>query len=107
MSQPIPGDTMASTATSLGAEIEAIRSTFSEVPEIESVFLVNRQNTFLITIIVPTKDYDLEDRISELQLRLMDRFADCLFDFNIVARNGRKATDIITPSGQLILHWAA
>lgn len=85
-----------------GVETEAICGIFSTVPEIESIFLLNRGNTCLITIIVPSKDYNVENRIYELQLELMDKFENCLFDFDIIARAGRKATDIITPIGDLI-----
>ena len=89
-----------------GVEVDTIRNMFSELQEIESIFLLNRENAFLVTIITPSKDYGVENRIYDLQLALMDKFAGCLFDFNIVARSGRKATDIVTPSGQLIFHHA-
>ena len=94
-------------AASRELEIQAIRATLADIQEIESAFLLIRENTFFITVIVPTKDYNVEDRIYDLQLRLMDQFANYLFDFNIIPRNGRKATDIVTPGGQVILHRAA
>lgn len=89
-----------------GIEPDAIVNLFSKVQEIESVFLDDRNHAFLATIIVPVKDYSVENRIYDLQLELMDRFAGCLFDFDIVVRSGRKITDIVTPSGQLIFHRA-
>ncbi|HEV2989464.1 MAG TPA: hypothetical protein VG759_13570 [Candidatus Angelobacter sp.] len=98
---------MASTATSQEVETATIRAMLSEIQEIESAFLLRRANKFSITITVPAKDYDVEDRICDVQLRLMDRFTNYSFDFNIVPLNGRKATDVVTPSGQLILNRAA
>ena len=107
MSQQTSGDKMASTAASQGVETETIRAMLSEIQEVESAFLLRRANKLLITITVPAKDYDVEDRICDVQLRLMDRFTSCSFDFNVVPLNGRKATDVVTPSGQLILGRAA
>jgi len=98
---------MASTAASQGVETETIRAMLSEIQEVESAFLLRRASKFLITITVPTKDYDVEDRICDVQLRLMDRFTSCSFDFNVVPLNERKTTDVVTPSGQLILGRAA
>ena len=98
---------MDSTAASQGVETETIRAMLSEIQEVESAFLLRRANKLFITITVPAKDYDVEDRICDVQLRLMDRFTGYSFDFNVVPLNGRKATDVVTPSGQLILGRAA
>lgn len=96
---------MATHVTS-AVEPDTIVSLFSKVHEVESIFLGDRNHAFLITIVIPAKDYSVENHIYDLQLELMDRFVGCLFDFAIVIRSGRKVTDIVTPSGQLIFHRA-
>jgi hypothetical protein len=106
MNQQTSGDRMA-TAASQGVETETIRAMLSEIQEVESAFLLRRANKFFLTITVPAKDYEVEDRICDVQLRLMDQFTNYSFDFNIVPLNGRKATDVVTPSGELILDRAA
>ncbi len=98
---------MASTAAFQEVETDTIRTMLSEIREVEAAFLLRRASKFLITITVPVKDYDVEDRICNVQLQLMERFTNCSFDFNIVPLNGRKATEVVTPSGQLILGRAA
>ena len=98
---------MASTVASQALEIDAIRVALAEIQEIQSAYLVTRSNKFSVTMVVPTKDYDVENRICDVQLRLMDQFPNYFFDFNIVPLNGRKAADVVTPSGQIILDRAA
>ncbi|HEY6348897.1 MAG TPA: hypothetical protein VI636_05745 [Candidatus Angelobacter sp.] len=98
---------MGSTAASSGLEVDAIRTALAQIQEIESAYLLARSNKLAVTIIVPTKNYDVEDRICDVQLRLMDQFTNYFFDFTIVPLNGRKAADVVTPSGQLILDRAA
>ena len=107
MGQPSQGEIMASTTASQALEADAIRAALAEIQEIQSAYLVTRSNKFSVTIVVPTKDYNVEDRICDVQLRLMDQFPNYFFDFNIVPLNGRKATDVVTPSGQVILNRAA
>ena len=98
---------MATAALLCSAEIDVIREMFSGISSVDSIFVNQHQDTFLVTIVLPEKDYEIEDSIYDLELRLMDKFPDSLFDFNVITLSGRKLTDIVTPSGQVVFYRAA
>lgn len=101
------GPRMATAKALCSAEIDAIREMFSEISSVDSIFVNQHQDTFLVTIVLPEKDYETEDRVYGVELELMDKFPNSLFDFNVIALSGRKLTDVVTPSGQLVFYRAA
>jgi hypothetical protein len=98
---------MATAHAVCSAEIDAIRELFSEIPSVASIFVNQHYDTFFVTIVLPEKDYETEDRIFDLELQLMDTFPNSLFDLNVIALSGRKLTDVVTPSGQVVFYRAA
>jgi hypothetical protein len=89
------------------AETDFIGEQFARLAEVQSVHILFRDDTCFITVAVPTKDYDLENRIYDLQDAIAREIRGLLLDINIVVLAGRKLKDVVTPTGHLILDRAA
>jgi hypothetical protein len=82
-------------AESLAARL---REKFSSISGIEKIFVRRDKDFYRVWTVIPDMDIDLEDRIYDTQLAIIDLFPETKFDFSVVFRRER-GRDWFSPYG--------
>ncbi len=72
----------------------------SVVTEVERVFVKLDDEVFRVWVVISEPSRDIEDRIYDAELWLMDHFPDALFDFSLIFR-GNQSVGEMCPNGAI------
>jgi hypothetical protein len=95
-----------SAAAAHRAEVDYL-SRLLDLREIETIVVDQNGDRFMVDIVVPDKNFDLEAQIFELQREAMASFPDSRFDFRVFVRRGRDPEDVLSTTGRLVLKKTA
>lgn len=74
---------------------DAIVQKLSAVPEVESLYVINRGSVVRVFAVIDQEVDDVFDAIYDRESSIMRRFSDVSFDFNILARRGRPIDQLV------------
>jgi hypothetical protein len=66
-----------------------LREKFCTISGIEKIFVKRDRDFYRVWTVIPDMDIDLEDRICDAQLAIIDLFPETKFDFSVVFRRER------------------
>ncbi len=75
-----------------------LRERISPIVGVEKVFVRRDKDFYRVWTVIADMDLDLEDRICDAQLSIIDLFPETRFDFSVVFR-GQKDSGWFTPYG--------
>jgi len=80
-----------------------VREVFSDVQEIEQVFLSNDGDRGLVAlVVVPEKKYEVLRRIFDLETKIINALPGTPINFDVLIRDGRPLGNIVSPRGRLL-----
>ncbi len=83
-------------ATLVGLSLDQeIAHAFEDVCEVESVYVLRRENVIEVITVVIDDTAEVSDRIAEVELALGRMFRSVRFDFNTIARRGRPTQEFL------------
>jgi hypothetical protein len=71
----------------------------SLVKEVEAVLTAREGNVFHICTVVNDSSPEVRARVFERERSIIDEFAECEFDFNVIARQGRDILSLVENPG--------
>jgi hypothetical protein len=77
--------------------IRSFADLMSQIPEVEAVLGTLDDGAFSLWSVTDKVSVEVEDRIYEMEGRLIDMFPGEGFDFDIVERRGRPLEEIVSP----------
>jgi hypothetical protein len=76
--------------------LRAFADLTSQIPEVEAVLGILDDGAFSLWSVTDEASMEVEDRIYEMEGKLMDMFPSEGFDFHIVERRGRPLEEIVS-----------
>jgi len=80
-----------------------IHDVFSDVAEIEQVFLSeNGESGISALVVIGDKNYDALRHIFDLETTIIKALSGVKVNFDVVIRDGRSLGDVVSPRGRLL-----
>jgi hypothetical protein len=98
---------MVTSPSATDIDLGVIEQSLKSIPQIQELYINHDSETVSVLVVVPEKDFRIEQTIYDKQLEIIDACPGVKFSLRVLSLRGRKLSDVITPTGKPVFQRTA